>query len=366
MEQEAMDQVSFSDRLSSEVSRRKALATVAKVGLGGAAMAAALRAGNLDTAIAATRVDDLPKNNFNFVFVNHVTTNAFFTPTQSGAGDACKLLGCSFHWTGSENSIVSEMVKAMQTAIAGRADGIAVAIIDPIAFGAPIAAAFAAGIPVLSYNADGTAKNTAQTNMRLAYIGQSLYVSGFNMGQRIVKLVGGGHVVIFIATFGTANIQPRLDGAIAAIKQFGGGKITYEAIATGALEAQEHRVVEAYYLGHKSVKGMFAVDQGSTSGAILTSRKYGLRAKGLSIGGYDLTHDIVAGINDGVADFTIDQQPYLQGFYPVVQLFLYRLSGGLVGCEDMNTGIKFVTKSNIGPYLKANVFQGSSATNYKL
>ncbi len=42
------------------------------------------------------------KKNYKFVFVNHVTTNPFFTPTQYGAADACKLLGCSYQWTGSE------------------------------------------------------------------------------------------------------------------------------------------------------------------------------------------------------------------------------------------------------------------------
>src|SRR5450631_4182485 len=42
--------------------------------------------------------------NYKFVFVNHVTTNPFFTPTQYGAADACNLLGCSYQWTGSENS----------------------------------------------------------------------------------------------------------------------------------------------------------------------------------------------------------------------------------------------------------------------
>ena len=38
---------------------------------------------------------------YKFTFVNHVTTNPFFTPTQNGAADACKLLGCSYQWTGS-------------------------------------------------------------------------------------------------------------------------------------------------------------------------------------------------------------------------------------------------------------------------
>ena len=53
--------------------------------------------------------------NYKFVFVNHVTTNPFFTPTQYGIADACKLLGCTYQWTGSENSNVSQMVNAMNT-----------------------------------------------------------------------------------------------------------------------------------------------------------------------------------------------------------------------------------------------------------
>ena len=364
MEKEPYQPNSEDERKSLEISRKRALTTVAKLGLGSAAMVAALKAGHLEDAIAAGRSQDLPKKGYHFVFVNHVTTNAFFTPTQAGAHDACALLGCTYSWTGSANSIVSEMTKAMQTAIAGRADGIAVAIIDKVAFDAPTHAAFSAGIPVISYNADG-GPNTPKTNGRLAYIGQDLYQSGYGMGQHIVALVKSGHIALFIATPGSLNIQPRIDGAKAAIKA-SNKPITFDVIATGALESAERRVVESYYLGHKTIKGMFAVDQGSTTGAILTSRKYGLRAKGLSIGGYDLTPEIVKGVHDGVADFTIDQQPYLQGFYPVIQLFLYKLSAGLVGAENMNTGIKFVDKSTVAPYLKPNVFQGSSSSVYQL
>src|SRR3978361_38636 len=44
-----------------------------------------------------------------FVFVNHVTTNPFFVPTQYGLQDACDLLGCDHQWTGSANSDVAEM-----------------------------------------------------------------------------------------------------------------------------------------------------------------------------------------------------------------------------------------------------------------
>ena len=55
-------------------------------------------------------------------------------PTQYGAEDACKLLGCEFQWTGSKDSIVAEMVNATNTAITAKADGIALAVVDKAAF----------------------------------------------------------------------------------------------------------------------------------------------------------------------------------------------------------------------------------------
>src|SRR5918992_4486407 len=88
---------------------------------------------------------------YNFVFVNHVTTNPFFVPTQYGAEDASALLNTKFQWTGSETANVGEMVNAFNTAIAGNADGIAIAITDQKAFNGPTDKALEAGIPVVSY-----------------------------------------------------------------------------------------------------------------------------------------------------------------------------------------------------------------------
>ena len=106
----------------------------------------------------------------------------------------------------------------MNAAIASKADAIAVPIVDPRAFNDPTAKALAAGIPVFAYNADAP---PGSGNKRLAYIGQDLYQSGYSMGERIVSMVDSGLVAIFIATPGQLNIQPRLDGAIAAIKKSG-------------------------------------------------------------------------------------------------------------------------------------------------
>jgi len=82
------------------------------------------------------------------------TNRKFFTPTIYGIQDACALLGCQYQWTGSQKNVVSEMVDAVQTAVAEKADGIAVCLVDPKAFDAAVDAASDAGIPVIAFNAD--------------------------------------------------------------------------------------------------------------------------------------------------------------------------------------------------------------------
>jgi simple sugar transport system substrate-binding protein len=289
----------------------------------------------------ASGIFEAPKK-YKFVFVNHVTTNPFFVPTKYGAEDACKLLGCTYQWTGSESSNVGQMVNAMNSAISSKADGIAVALVDTKAFNGPTNKALDADIPVLSYNAD------AAGNARLAYIGQDLFVSGQEMGKRIVDLVGSGSVALFIATPGSLNIQPRIDGAQQSIKASGAG-ITTDVIATGAAVPHELTTIDAYYTGHKDVAGMFAVDAGSTQGVAQTINKYNVSDK-VSGGGYDLLPPIQQLLAKGQIDFTIDQQPYLQGFFPILELYLAKASDTLSGIADVNTGLKFLDKTTVAPY----------------
>ena len=237
-----------------------------------------------------------------------------------------------------------------------KADGIAVCLVSLTAFNGPTNRALGKGIPVLSYNADAP-------NKRLAYIGQDLYLSGYNMGQRVVDLVGSGDVALFIATPGQLNIQPRIDGLDRRDQEVRQGQDQdTTTTATGALLPDELAKIEAYYLGHKNLKGMFAVDFGSTQGVSQVMQKYGLAKKGVKAGGYDLGPIILKAVQAGHLDFTIDQQPYLQGWLPVLQLFFYKYSSGLVAPSDTNTGIAFVTKANVKPYLTTKTrYDGSSS-----
>jgi simple sugar transport system substrate-binding protein len=290
-----------------------------------------------------------------FVLVNHVTTNPFFVPTKYGAEDACKLLGCSYQWTGSETSNVNEMVNAMNTAITGGANGIGVCLIDKKAFNGPTDAALKAKIPVVAYNAD------EESNNRLCYIGQDLFLSGQEMGKRILDLVPSGDVALFIATPGASNIQPRIDGAQDTIKKSGKG-VTAHTVATGAALPAELSVIDSYATGHADTKGYFAVDAGSTQSVGQTMQKHNLRSKGVKAGGYDLTPITQKLLASDQMDFTIDQQPYLQGFLPVLQLFLYNVSGSLTGMADTNTGLKFLDKTTVAPYNNSKSrFEGTSS-----
>src|SRR5579862_1343183 len=132
--------------------------------LGEEGASAATYSRNSDNAVFASH----PK--YHFVMVNHVTTNSFFTATIYGIQDACAILGTSYQWTGSTNSIISQMVASINSAIAAKAAGIGCPLIDNTAFNAPVAKALGAGIPFIAYNADVSA---GVKNNRQAYVGQN-------------------------------------------------------------------------------------------------------------------------------------------------------------------------------------------------
>ncbi|MGZ4396816.1 MAG: substrate-binding domain-containing protein [Gaiellaceae bacterium] len=327
----------------------------------GAAAAAAALTGSLAEgaqAPAAAALEQgfmLPHPRWHFVFVNHAMTNPFFVPARYGIEDACAGYGVRFDWTGSARSNVGEMVAAMRRAIKANVDGIALSIIDAEAFNEPTELALKSGIPVVAYNADG-----GVGNRRLAYIGQDLYKSGLEFGSHIVSLVQSGEIVIFIATPGQLNIQPRVDGARDAIRDSGAG-IDVKVVSSGVAVRSERKRVEGYFLRHKGLRGMFAVDAGSTQAIAEVMGKYDLHAKGVRGGGYDLLPATLRAIKHGQLDFTIDQQPYLQGFLPCMQLFFSNYTSGLVAPADTDTGLLFVTRRNVQPYLTTRTrYEGSS------
>ncbi len=355
------DEVSEEQR---EVSRRRFLRNVgvAAAGYGGLAAilgeqgaGAATYKRNNDNAFFASH----PK--YHFVMVNHVTTNSFFTATIYGCQDACALTGCSFQWTGSATSIVNQMVSAFNSGIAGKAKGIGCCLIDNTAFNKPVDSALSHGIPVIAYNADVSA---GVPNHRLAYVGQNNLTAGAAVAQQILKQVKKGDLVGgIIATPGTGNIQPRIDGAKPVLAKAG---VKFVEVGTSATEGSpEYNKISAWYAGHKDVKFMFAVDSGDSDALAQFIQKNKLNGK-VGAAGWDVGTPVVQGINAGNLTFTIDQQAYLQGFDTIMQLYLYNVSGGLMKPTNTDTGLGIVVKSNVKPYLAKNRFSGTSSKQQTL
>ena len=129
----------------------------------------------------------------------------------------------------------AEMVNAMNAAIAAKADAIAVPIVDPRRLQRPGRSA--------RWRRAFRCSPITPTPARRRQQAARLYRAGplpvrLSMGERIAGDGGVGLVAIFIATPGQLNIQPRLDGAIAAIKK-SGKQIDVQSIATGPTVNEE-------------------------------------------------------------------------------------------------------------------------------
>ncbi len=142
------------------------------------------------------------------------------------------------------------------------------------------------------------------------------------MGSQIKKLFPhGGRIVVFIATPGAANLQPRLQGIEAELK---GSRIRLQVQASGASAAQERTTIEAFIGRHLAAyAGYFAVDAGSTAAVALALEKYSLKGRVVA-GGFDLTPDTERLLANDTIQFAVDQQPYLQGFLATLELFLFK------------------------------------------
>ena len=146
------------------------------------------------------------------------------------------------------------------------------------------------------------------------------------MGERIVSLIDSGMVALFIATPGQLNIQPRLDGASDAIKK-SGKKIDVQTIATGATVNEELSKIKSFYLGPPGPEGHVRGRRRQHAGRRAGDEGINLPSKGVHGGGFDLLPTTVQLIHEGFLDFTIDQQPYVQGFYTVMEAFVFLVVG---------------------------------------
>lgn len=254
----------------------------------------------------------------------------FFVPVVNGAKEAAELFGVDLDVQYGNSDPVTQN-NLIETAIANQVDGIAVSIQDNDGFDESICNAMEAGIAVVSFNVDDA--EGAAGNCRMAFMGQNFIETGYLIGQRMIKDYGIGAGDLVLATVeapeATYAVQ-RAEGLKKAMDEVGA---TMELVGTGFNLADAQTVTVQYLIGHPETKAIVGLGSVNLSVAPKAIQEAGMD---IPLGGFDLTADIIQGIEDGVITATVDQQPYSQGFYAVAQLALY-LKYGLYP-SDMDTG----------------------------
>jgi simple sugar transport system substrate-binding protein len=274
--------------------------------------------------------------------ISHATAVPFFVPVRKGVEEAGRLLGVDATFTGPPGFDVSRQVEFIKAAIAAGVDGIGTTMPNPDAFNDVVAEATARGIPVVALNADAPASG------RLAYIGQGNFEAGQSMGREIRKLLpNGGHVLLCTHTAGAFNLEERLRGVQSVLE--GPGGFTTHVLATTTDLVKASSLIASYCQGHPNTRGCFGVDDITGSAIAQVIEREGWKGK-LYGGGFDMVPDVMNAIQQGTMQFTIDQQPYLQGFQTVVQLYL--LKRFQLAPTDVNTGVAAITAANVESVMK--------------
>lgn len=290
----------------------------------------------LSSLPAATAVAQARKR-FKFVVITHSTATPFFVPVRKGAEDAARLLGCDIVFMGPAGFDIERQVELLKSAVAQKVDGIACTLPDPTAFSDAVQEAASKGVPVIAINAD------APRSGRLAYIGQGNYDAGRSMGQQIIKLLPkGGDVIIAVATPGAENLEARIKGVQDVLADH--GDFAARVVATASDLAKAEGLIAGALQADPNVKGMFGVEgtSGTAIAHIIERQSIAGRVFG---GGFDLVTAELDAIEKGSLQFTIDQQPYLQGFQGVVELWLNRMYS--LSPVDIDTGTAPVTAASV-------------------
>ncbi|BAS27958.1 substrate-binding domain-containing protein [Limnochorda pilosa] len=299
--------------------------------------------GSVTTVPVAAQADQ-----YDFVVITHSATISFWVPLVKGAQDAARAISLAegvnitVRHLGPHLFNVEEQVSIMENAIQSGVDGIIATLPDPNAFDAPVQQALDRGIPVVATNTD----DTSGDNPRLAYVGQNDITAGRSLGEEIVKRVGtSGKVAIGLEDLGHPSLQDRLAGVRQVLDQT---DITYEVLHTTADLTQAVATFESFLLANPDAKGIFSVDATGTTAQGTVIRNLGLQGRVVS-GGWDLVPGTLQNIQDGYTQFTVDQNPYLQGYYPVVGLYLYLRYG--IAPSNIDTGASIVDASNVNDVL---------------
>ncbi len=272
----------------------------------------------------------------------------FETVVYNGAKQAENDLGCKVDYVWSDWD-VSKMLQQFREAEASRPDAICImGHPGDEAFGPLIADAEKKGIIVTSGNTSLDKTEAMYSPKGFGYVGAELYRAGHDLGNESVKRFGlkSGDRVMVWGLLSQPGRGQRTKGIVDAFKE-AGMTVDYLEIdnATNGDAPAGAPTFAGYVSSHPDVKAVVFDHGNLTSITENLMKAAGKKPGDIKAAGFDISHGSIAAIKSGYLGLVIDQQEWLQGYLPILQVCLAKVYGfsGL----HINTGAGFLDKSNV-------------------
>ena len=258
--------------------------------------------------------------------------DAFWDVVKSGAEAAGKQENVKVTYAGDPDP--AKQSQLIDNAVAQKVQGIAVSMANPDGLKESIQRAIAAGVPVITINS-GLEKS--KEFGALTHVGQSEELAGEGAGEKFRSL-GAKKMLCVIHEAGNIGLESRCSGAK---KTFGGGQNLQVDISNVA-DAQN--TIKSALLADPSIDGILTLNDGIAKAAVAARKEANSKAL---IATFDVSSDVTDAVLVGDIAFAVDQQPYLQGYLPVVFFALKVRNGNDVGGgQPVYSGPGYVTKDN--------------------
>ncbi|MFD2080199.1 simple sugar transport system substrate-binding protein [Actinopolymorpha cephalotaxi] len=259
--------------------------------------------------------------------------DAFWDIVKSGADQAGKDENVKVTYNGDGDP--GRQSQLIDNAVASKVDGLVVSMANPDGVKDSVRQAVKAGIPVVTMNS-GLEKY--KEFGAVTHVGQSEELAGEAAGRKLSE-AGVKKVLCVVHEAGNVGLESRCNGVR---KTLGGTVRNLQVDVSNVADAQN--TIKAQLLADKSVDGVLTLNPVIAKAAVSARQEAGSKAK---LATFDVSADICAAIARGDMLFAVDQQPYLQGYLPVVFVALKIRNGNDVGGgQPVYSGPGFVTKDN--------------------
>ncbi|AVZ76173.1 sugar ABC transporter substrate-binding protein [Streptomyces lunaelactis] len=260
--------------------------------------------------------------------------DTFWDIVQSGAKVAARKDNVEFLYAANKEG--KEQAQLVQTYIDQKVDGIIVTLAKPEAVQDVVKKAVAAGIPVVTINSGAEFSKAVGA---LSHIGQDESVAGEAVGEELNKR-GKKKAVCVIHEQGNVSLEARCAGVKKTFK----GTVENLNVEGTNMPASTSSI-EAKLQSAKDIDAIVTLGAPFAAASVKAKEGAGSSAE---VNTFDLNAEVVKQLKAKQIGFAVDQQPYLQGYLAVDELWLNKINGNVIGGgKPILTGPALVTEKDV-------------------